>query len=387
MAAMQADESRPRLALVGLQYLLYFGVFGIYLPYFNLYCYHIGFSGLQIGIISALRSVVLVVSALAWSVLADRFHRRRAIFIGCSLASAVAWSFYMATDRFVPMLLVTLVYGIFYAPLISFLEAFSLDALGERKRRYGALRAWGSIGFIVVVLAMGQVLSRHPVQIILLLILVGSALQALFATALPRPVTGLGRPVWRGAKPLCQPRLWLFLGGAFLMLVSHGAYYGFFSIYLEQCGHTPPFIAMAWALASLAEIVVMLSSEKLFGRFSLNQVLVFSFGAAALRWFLVWTASAPAAIVATQLLHAVTYGAFHMASILYIDTLMPPEAKTLGQALNNAVTYGLGLMAGFFLNGYLFEVLGARPLFLVSAGIAFGGGLLMVVAVNPRAGD
>ena len=141
---------------------------------------------------------------------------------------------------------------------------------------------------------------------------------------------------------------------------------------------------MAWALASMAEIVAMLRSEWLFERFSLAQVLVFSFAAATLRWILVWSANAPAAIVATQILHALTYGTFHMASILYIDTLMPPEAKTLGQALNNAVTYGFGLMVGFFLNGYLFEVLGARSLFLVSAGIALAGGALMALAVKEK---
>ena len=384
MGSMKADRPRPHLALLGLQYLFYFGVFGIYLPYFNLYCYHIGFSGLQIGIISALRSVVLVVCALIWSVLADRFQRRRSIFIGCSLASAAAWSLYLTTDRFAPMLLITLIYGVFYAPLISFLEAFSMDVLGPRKRRYGTLRAWGSIGFIAVVLVMGQVLIHHPVQIILILILAGSTLQACCSLALPRPASGTPRPVWHGFNALFQPRLWLFLGGAFLMLVSHGAYYGFFSIHLEQSGHAPPFIAMAWALASMAEIVAMLRSEWLFERFSLAQVLVFSFAAATLRWILVWSANAPAAIVATQILHALTYGTFHMASILYIDTLMPPEAKTLGQALNNAVTYGLGLMVGFFLNGYLFEVLGARSLFLVSAGIALAGGALMALAVKEK---
>jgi PPP family 3-phenylpropionic acid transporter len=59
-----------------------------------------------------------------------------------------------------------------------------------------------------------------------------------------------------------------------------------------------------------------------------------------------------------------------MASILYIDRMAPEDAKTLGQAVNNALTYGLGLMVGFFLNGYLYEITGSQPLFLVSAGIA-----------------
>lgn len=60
--------------LIASQYFLYFGVLGIFLPYFNLYCYHIGFTGFQIGALSALRSVTLVLFSLAWGVLADRFQ-------------------------------------------------------------------------------------------------------------------------------------------------------------------------------------------------------------------------------------------------------------------------------------------------------------------------
>jgi PPP family 3-phenylpropionic acid transporter len=63
-----------------------------------------------------------------------------------------------------------------------------------------------------------------------------------------------------------------------------------------------------------------------------------------------------------------------MASILYIDQLTPNSAKTLGQAVNNAVQYGLGLMVGFFLNGYLYEVIGSSALFIVSGCIALAGG-------------
>ncbi len=381
---MDSQTDRRRQALVALQYFLYFGVFAIYLPYFNLYCYRIGFSGLQIGVLSALRSLVLVIFALVWGLLADRFQNRRGIFILCSMACAVTWAGYLGTERFGPMLAVTVAHAIFFAPLISFLEAFSMDVLGTRKQRYGRLRAWGSMGFIVVVLAIGYLLEQRPVHLIVGLILAGSAIEALFALALPRLAAKPVRHRWQGAGTLRQPRLWLFLGGAFLMIASHGAYYGFFSIHLEMAGFGKLFIGMAWALASAAEIGVMVSSEKLFRRFSLRAVLVFSIAVAVLRWILVWAVASPAAILATQVLHAVTYGTFHMAGILFVDRLMPEEAKTSGQALNNAVTYGLGNMAGFFLNGWLFETLGTRPLFLVSAGIALAGGLLMACAMRSQ---
>ena len=49
------------------QYVLYFGIMGMHLPYFNLYCYHLGFSGMEIGVLSALRSLAMVVFPIAWS--------------------------------------------------------------------------------------------------------------------------------------------------------------------------------------------------------------------------------------------------------------------------------------------------------------------------------
>ena len=63
-----------------------------------------------------------------------------------------------------------------------------------------------------------------------------------------------------------------------------------------------------------------------------------------------------------------------MASILYIDKMAPQTSKTIGQAVNNAVTYGLGLMVGFFLNGYLYEKIGSFALFSISCLIALAGG-------------
>jgi PPP family 3-phenylpropionic acid transporter len=65
-----------------------------------------------------------------------------------------------------------------------------------------------------------------------------------------------------------------------------------------------------------------------------------------------------------------------MASILYIDSLAPDRAKTLAQAVNNAVTYGLGLMTGFFISGALYEKAGSYFLFMVSGFIALSGGIL-----------
>jgi PPP family 3-phenylpropionic acid transporter len=362
--------------LVAAQYFIYFGVLGAYLPFFNLYCYHIGLSGFQIGALSAVRSATLVLFALLWGVLADRFSARRPIYIAFNFIATGIWALYLCTEQFLPMMLITLSYGVFFSPLISFLEAFSMDALGPEKKGYGRIRAWGSVSFIAMVILLGRVIDAYAIRIVLVVVLIGSALQAVFACGIPPPAPAghAGRRSPAGflfSRPAIS-----FLCGAFLMLVSHGAYYGFFSIHLEALGFGKTFIGISWAVASGAEITVMLGSGRLFARLSPQAVLLFSFFAAVLRWLWLFLATSPAAILLSQLLHAVTYGAFHMASILYIDELAPASSKTIGQAVNNAVTYGLGLMLGFFLSGYLYEEAGAAALFPVSAAVALAGGLV-----------
>jgi PPP family 3-phenylpropionic acid transporter len=373
---MATENRRTYHLVIGSQYFLYFGVLGIFLPFFNLYCYHLGFSGFRIGILSAVRSVALVLFPVIWGVLADRLNARRPIYILCCFCSALIWMLYLLTTGFWPMLAITMFYGTFFSPIISFLEAFTMDILGKEKKSYGRIRVWGSISFIAAVLVLGKIIDLYSVDIIVVLILAGSLMLSVISTQVPDLQIAKRKRLATGAKSLLDRNVVVFLFCAFLMLVSHGAYYGFFSIHLENLGFGSTFIGLTWALASAAEIVVMLRSDQIFNRFSIEAVLIFSFMVAALRWCILFFAQSAATILFAQVLHAITYGTFHIASILYIDHLAPDKAKTLGQAVNNAISYGLGLMVGFFFNGYLYEITGSFALFIISSLIALCGGLI-----------
>lgn len=375
---MHSSSPVRRRWVLSLQYSLYFGVLGIYLPYFNLYCHHLNFSGFEIGLLSSVRTVATVVFPLVWGALADRFRIRRPIFIGCNFISALIWGFFLLTTDFRLMLLISIAYGIFYAPIISFMEAFTMDILAGEKRRYGRIRMWGSIHFILVVVLMGRLIDQYSVTIIIGSIFVGALLQAFFAFEIPKPAA-LPKTAAHGSRPegLLKGRLAVFLFSALIMLFSHGMYYGFFSIHLENLGYDKSFVGIAWGLASFFEILVMVKSDAIFKRFSIEKVLLCTFAAAGLRWLVLAFTINPVVILISQVLHAFTYGAFHIASILYMDQLVPAQAKTFGQAVNNAVTYGLGITAGFMVNGALFDQAGATVLFLMSAGSAVFGGLLL----------
>lgn len=317
-----------------------------------------------------------MLATLFWASLADRRGWRKPIYVMCSLLSALVWLFYFGTTDFEAVLAITLIHALFMGPLISFLEASSMDTLGEERGRYGRLRLWGSVNFILTVLLLGRLTDRYGLGVFLVMVAAGFGVHSMVAlktpAMAPRSPGGGKRD-----KGLWRPRVIVFLASGFLMLASHGAYYGFFSIHLKDLGFSRTFIGAAWAVATASEIGVMWFSERLFRRLSLEQILVFCLAAAVLRWAALSVARTAPAILSTQLLHALTYGGFHMASILTMDALAPKGAKTLGQALNNGVQYGLGLMSGLLAAGYLYEGMGSRALFLVSAGVAAAGCLIL----------
>lgn len=365
--------------VLSLHYFLYFGIMGIFLPFFNLFCHHLGLTGFQIGAINALRTIVMVLFALFWGALADRLAIRRHIYVAATFFSAAAWSLYLFTDDFYPMLAVTVLYAIFFGPVIPFLEAFTMEALsgGSNQSQYGRIRAWGSFSFIAVVLIMGVALDHVSSRIIVPLILLGSLIMAVASFLIPERLSPATKSRTGDLKALLTSRVGLFLLANFLMLASHGTYYGFYSIHLEELGYSASFIALAWGLATLAEVGVMLNSERIFKKIPTETALILSFGVATLRWMMLFLFTSKAAILIGQLLHASTYALFHIACILYMDRLSTPANRTLAQVTNNAVSYGLGLMVGFLVNGLLYSHMGSA-LFLASAGVSVLGAMVML---------
>ncbi|MBF0451306.1 MAG: MFS transporter [Candidatus Magnetomorum sp.] len=361
------------------QYFMLFGIMGVFLPYFNLYCYHMHLSGVEIGTINACRSLLILLFSVVWGVLADRYQRRRLFYILCQFICACACSFYLIADTFISILSVTIIASIFYAPLVSFMEAFTMDLIGDSKHDYGTIRLWGSIQFIVMVLLVGELLNHFSYGIIIDIIVVGGGIQALVSFSIPKSKKPKSKKTVPSLQIFKEPQVIVYLISTFLMLVSHGTYYAFSSIHLEQLGAKTNEISIYWALGSIAEIFVMLNSRHIFNRFQVETILIFSFGMATIRWLLMFYTTSVIVALVTQVFHAATYGAYHIAGILYIDRCMPESTKTIGQAVNNAVSYGLGIMTGSFISGYLFETVGTHNSFLFSAVIAAIAGCILGV--------
>jgi PPP family 3-phenylpropionic acid transporter len=90
-------------------------------------------------------------------------------------------------------------------------------------------------------------------------------------------------------------------------------------------------------------------------------------------------------IVLTQLLHAITFGAHHSASMALVREWFPRQAQARGQALYTMSSYGVGGSLGGIAAGWVFEWVSPEATFLMAAGFALVGLLLASIGESRRA--
>src|SRR2546428_318907 len=175
------------------------------------------------------------------------------------------------------------------------------------------------------------------------------------APALARLPREQAAPAGRSPAPwtLLTPPLRAFLATAFLLQVSSGAWTGFYAVHTASLGFSDTVPGLTWGLAVIAEIALFFWGARLVERVAPSQLIVVVLVLTAVRWALTAAAQSEAVVVALQTGHAITFSAFHLASVLLLSRLVPAESRTGGQALYGGIAFGLGGATGLALAGAL----------------------------------
>src|SRR2546425_7889111 len=144
----------PRVAPLtpSLFYLPSLAVLGFYLPYFNLYLESLGFSGVQIGILTLLLPLASAVVPTPGGVLADRLGRRRELIVGSSLLALVTFYLVLGVRTFGATVAVIAAFATLRAPALPLVEASAMEISEAGGPHYVRMRVWGSLGIIVMAL-------------------------------------------------------------------------------------------------------------------------------------------------------------------------------------------------------------------------------------------
>ena len=371
MTLHQRPEGVPYWRLSAL-YFLYFITVGIFLPYWPLYLESIGLDARQIGILAAIIVITKIFAAYFWGWVTDRTARRMRVIRTASLLSAVTFAVVLPVQDFLALAVILLLFSFFWSASLPQIEAATLSHLGDAALAYPGIRLWGSIGFIIAVWSLGLVFEFTSISRVPLLILVSLVVVWLASLAIPRETPEQHAGNVAGLKYILASReVMAFFVICFLMLASHGPYYTFYSIYLEDHGYSKSITGEMWALGVIAEVLIFLNMRRLFSIFRLKTLLMSSLALATMRWLLIGLLVENMAwLIFAQVLHSATYGLYHAVAIQYVHKFFKGRLQGRGQALYSSASFGAGMAAGSLFSGFIWDSAGAEVCFTTAAGLS-----------------
>lgn len=360
-------------------YFFYFASLGALIPFWGLYLQARSFTPVEIGELMAVIMVTKLIAPNIWGWIGDHTGHRMPIVRLASLLSLCCFLGVFIADGFWPFALVMMLFSFFWNASLPQFEAVTMSYLRERIQRYSLIRLWGSIGFILTVVALGIMLDQWGVEVIpyfVLLLFFGILIDSLLVpekeAVMPEHDQGSILHVLRRSDVIA------FLVVCFLMQASHSAYYAFYSIYMEEAGYSSSVIGQLWALGVIAEVGLFLVMHRLLHQWGARKVLIISLVIAVVRWILVGSAPDNLFLVLlAQVMHAATFGTFHAAAIHLVHHYFIGRHQGRGQALYSSISFGAGGAFGSLLSGYLWSGIGPAATFWIAAAYAL---LAVVIA-------
>lgn len=387
-------------------YFFYYAFVGMFAPYWSLYLKSLHFNAIEIAILMSIQPVMRMIAPNIWGWLAEGGHdtimrnirgadtlhagrsltplgsarKRLQVVQMAAILSALCYLGVFAVSSFWGMFLVLGLMGFFWSASMPLVEATTLSYLGKHSARYGRIRSWGSIGFIVSVVGLGYAFDYIAIYWLLWAGVVCEFGIVIFARQIPPAEVPAHHTDHHPVKKIIlRPQVIALFSACFLMSVAHGPYYTFYSIYLVEHGYAKSAVGGLWALGVICEIGVFFVMPWLVRRFGFTRILLASFGAAVMRFMLIgWGVDYLMLLLAAQVLHAATFGAYHAASIGLVHEFFQGRHQAKGQALFGSLTYGAGGMLGGWASGPIWQQYGAGVLYSCSAAAALLGGALIL---------
>ncbi|MFT6113648.1 MAG: PPP family 3-phenylpropionic acid transporter [Oleispira sp.] len=383
-------------------YGLYFALIGCIMPFWGLFLQEQAFDAADIGILLALFSGVRIFAPNLWASIShlveDYISSMQLLRLGGVLMLVCFVAIYWATE-FWHYALIMLVYGFFWSAILPQYEILTLNHTKNDLDAYGSIRLWGSIGFIVLVSLLGWALdfiSLNYLPAIMLVLMLAIVFNSFVLPPALKEIEPFGqvdedqnvdRSLASSSDRIKAGINWgliSFLVITVLIQISHGPYYVFFSIYLQQLDYSHWMIGLLWSLGVFSEIIIFWKIAVFMRRWSLRELVILSLLLTAIRWLMTaYFADNGFILIVSQCLHAFSFGLLHVVSIKYIAIFYPGKQQLQGQALYSGLGFGLGGALGAYLAGLAWAAYGEVWVFVAAAIVALVTGLIAYYAL-PR---
>jgi PPP family 3-phenylpropionic acid transporter len=401
MFGISSSENKPPTTnrslswRLGFLYAALFLIIGCYLPYLPVWLASRAFTPDQIAILLATPLFGRIVIAPTVSFVADLLGDRRFVLIVTAWASLLAYGALWVSSGFWQMFLAMLLVALASTTLMPLTETIAITGIRRARLDYGKVRLWGSLSFIAASLGVGVVIQQAGAQLVVPLLMGATLLMIAGTYFIPHDLAAPSRAkaneeshttrslrLHDAIALVRSPLFLLFLVAISLVHGSHALLYAFGSLHWKAQGFSGGTIGALWSIGVIAEVLLFAVSGRIIGRIGSARLLVLAGFLTALRWSLMAFDPPLWATAILQTLHAMSFGAAHLAAIHFLTHAIPEDRAATAQGLFSAVVAGLVMGTATLACGPLYERLGGEA-YAVMAFVA-GIGTLAAMVLRQR---
>ena len=350
---------------------------------------------LETASVFSTQSFGAIIAPFIIGLIADKyFNAERILGLLHLLGAVLMYQMYTADNvgDFYPYVLT---YMIAYMPTLALVNSVSFRQMSNPEKEFSTIRVWGTIGWIVAGLSISYLFHWDSADGIqggmlrntFMMAGIASLILGVYSFMLPKtpPIKQEGRSssvseiLGLDAIKLLQNRNFLiFFISSILICIPLAFYYQNANPFLTDIGLENPTGKMT--IGQISEVLFLLLLPVFFTRFGFKKTILVGMGAWALRYLLFAYGNADDLafmLILGIALHGICYDFFFVSGQIYTDARAGEKYKSSAQGLVTLATYGVGMLIGFWVAGFISEYYRAadtenfwQSVWLVPAGIA-----------------
>lgn len=307
--------------------------------------------------------LVLFISALAMAVLPVPLFRFRTIV--CTAA-------------------VLAVYAAFYKFSVPLCDTMINASLGEHRDRYGRVRVFGSIGFVVMCLVMQKFVKVEkctPLSMTLwmsipALLFALSAVPSAFFGRGPAPESSdENSPAHAGFRDTVQSfsrDYYLMLFVMFTQFLGMVPSSSFISLYIKNELHSSA-SGVLWALSAICEIPFMFFSSFFLRKYKSEMLILIGTACVTVRMaFYAFIPNIAGAFLG-QAMHSITFGLFYPSCVMFCARSASSHRALVTSMSFLTAAGGIATVIGSALGGWIIDTAGYKALFCIAGLVPLAG--------------
>tara|TARA_B100000767_G_C19714367_1_gene514246 strand:- start:213 stop:1385 length:1173 start_codon:yes stop_codon:yes gene_type:complete len=321
-------------------------------------------SGSQLAQAYETQSIGAIIAPFIIGLIADRYFSAQKILGLLHILGAVILYLAGISDDFLSFYPYILIYMILYMPTLALVNSVAFRQMKDPSKEFPPIRVFGTVGWIFAGLIIGYLgwESHKLLAYTFYLTASASAILGIFSFTLPdTPPTAekgtysISKILGLDALSLLKDSKYLiFFISSILICIPLAFYYQHANQFLNELGM--PRAAAVMTLGQISEALFILLLPIFLKRYGIKTTLIVGMLAWVMRYLLfaygdvgenIWM------LIFGVILHGICYDFFFVSGQIYTDHKAGDQFKSSAQGLITLATYGLGMLVGFRLAGYI----------------------------------